>query len=206
MSKKGVLLIGVLFLVLAAGGESFFYLKNKQAESLVSPTSEAPSQSSSQTQNLTYEDEAGFSFQYPNTLGVVEIEINDPSLYSSLELSSKKFPGEKIIVKIMDTNVSTVDQWLKKNPQTGVVGSSSQITLAGMNGQQLSFNNPAKNLILVIDSGILYELEAPSGDSFWDDSFKTISSSFQFISDKSSSSGTSGGGSSVIDEGEETIE
>lgn len=204
MSKKVVILVVFLVLVLFLGG-SFVFIKNNRLGSLANPTSEAGLPVTEKAGNLIYEDEAGFSFQYPNTLGVVETDVNDPSVYSSLELSSKKFPGEKIIVKIMDTSVSTVDQWLKKNPQTGVVGNSSPITLAGINGQQLNFNNPAKNVILVIDSGILYELEAPSGNSFWDESFKTITSTFAFTSDKTTTSG-SNGGSSVIDEGEETVE
>lgn len=200
MSKKTFLILGVSILVLLIFGGSSFYLYTKLShQNLANPQVESKPETL-----LLYEDEAGFSFQYPNTLGVVEKDVNDETVYSSLELSGKSHPGEKMTIKITDTALSTVDKWLEKNSQAGNLLTSNAISLAGMKGESFQYANPAKNLTLVIDSGILYYLDSPSDRGFWDKTFNFVSSSFKLTEEKTTTS--VGGGASVIEEEEEIIQ
>lgn len=201
MSKKILIICGTLILVLVILGGFFF---SREGKSLLKPLPEAPDSTlPSQERLLLYEDEAGFSFRYPQTLGIVEKDVNDSSVYSSLELSGKSHSGEKLVIKISDTSLQTVDIWLEKNPPAGQLVSSKEFTLASMKGKSLAYANPDKNLILAIDSGILYYLEAPSGNAFWDQTLNSLASSFQLTSQ---TPGTDSGDSPVIEEKEEVVE
>ncbi|MFZ5365918.1 MAG: hypothetical protein ACOZBZ_01355 [Patescibacteria group bacterium] len=201
MSKKKIFLaVGALILVILGASLSFFHLR--QTKTLVKPLPEtnqvsAPAEIKT-GELLLYEDEAGFSFQYPATLGIVEKDVNDPSVYSSLELSSKEKPGEKLVLKITDTTFSNIDKWLKDYPQGGKLITTSEVSLSGMKGRLLKYDSPSRNLILVLDSGILYFLESPAEKGFWEQAFSIVSQSFQLTGEKTTSS--------VIDEGEEIIE
>lgn len=197
--KKNIVILGVGIAVLFVLGMLVF-LKTRKPESLVSPLPGEGGPAETETGKLLYEDEAGFSFQYPQTLGIVEKDVSDPNTYSSLELLSKSHPEEKMIVKITDTDFSTIEAWLKNYPQEGKLVSEKEISLSGMKGE--SFKYDTKNLILVIDSGILYYLEAPNLD-FWNEAFDTISSTFKLTEEQTSSGGA---GSSIIEEEEEIIE
>lgn len=199
--KKNIVILGVGIAILFVLGMLVF-LKTRKPESLVSPLPGEGGSAETETGKLLYEDEAGFSFQYPQTLGIVESDVSDPNTYSSLELLSKSHPEEKMVVKITDTDFSTIEAWLKKNPQEGKLVSEKEVSLSGMKGKSFKYAEPSKNLILVIDSGILYRLEAPDSD-FWRSAFETASSTFKLTEEQTSSGGA---GSSVIEEEEEVIE
>lgn len=205
MSKKKIFAsVGIVVIVLAGLGVLIFF-RNQQTKSLVSPLSQPATPTETKPEKLLlYEDEAGFSFQYPETLGIVEKDVNDETVYSSLELSSKGKPGEKLVVKITDTALSNIDKWLEKNPQPGKLITTSEVSLSGMKGRIFKYDT--KNLILVIDSGILYYLESPADRGFWDQAITVVSSSFQLTEGKTTSSVGSSVGGSVIEEGEEIIE
>lgn len=210
MSKRTLVLLGVSILGLVTLSGIGFYLYPKLSNKNFTnplPTINQTSQKEGTKPGvlLLYEDEAGFSFQYPDNLGIVEKDVNDSDVYSSLELSSKSYPGEKLVIKISDTSLKTVNQWLEKNPQEGNLVTSAETILGGMKGESFKYANPSRNLILVIDGGILYFLEAPADNGFWDQAIKTVSSSFQLSQTEISASSTQGS-SSIIDEGEEIIE
>lgn len=200
MSKKNFLIIGLGGLAILVLG-IIFVMSKVQKEGFVSSILEVGQPKESSGKSLTYEDEAGFAFQYPSTLGVIEKDINDPTVYSSLELSSKDHPGEKLVLKIADTSFSTIDNWIGKNPQEGNLARSTETSLGGMTGKNLQYANPSRSLILVINNGILYLLQAPEDQGFWAQAFKMVSESFQLTESKNT-----GGGAAVIDEGEEIIE
>lgn len=182
---------------------ALIFWKTQKPESLVSPLPKAGAPAETETEGvLLYEDEAGFSFQYPKILGIVESDVSDPNTYSSLELLSKSHPEEKMVVKIIDADFSTIEKWLKNYPQEGKLVSEKEVSLSGMKGKSFKYAEPSKNLILVIDSGILYRLEAPDSD-FWRSAFETVSSTFKLTEEQTSSGGAS---SSVIEEEEEVIE
>lgn len=206
MSKK-LLVLCLIFVFLILLGVAFLLYSQKR-QTLVNPFSSPGKKvilpEGKQGGLLFYEDEAGFSFQYPPELGIIEKEVNDPNVYSSLELLAKRRVGEKLVVRISDTNSSTVEKWLEKNPQEGKILNSVEFTLFGMKGKSLRSAAPAKNLILVIESGILYLLSAPSDGDFWDESLQTIASSFKLTEEKTTS--PVGGGASIIEEEEEVIQ
>lgn len=203
MSKGKIFFIvgmGAILLVILG---TLVFLRIPKPASLINPLSREGAPAKIETGKLLfYEDEAGFSFQYPGALGIVEKDIGDTSVYSSLELSSKNYPGEKMIIKITDTDILNIEKYLEKNPQTGNLLASSEITLGGMKGKSFQHANPAQKLILVIDSGILYYLEAPFDNGFWEKALETISSSFRLTEEKTT---TSTSGASVIEEEEEVI-
>jgi len=205
MSKGKIIvfLAGISVLIPTA---YLLFLKLQKPERLVSPVSEAevPKEEAKTTEvrNNFYEDEAGFSLSYPETLGIVEKDTNDPSFYSSLEFLSKNRPEEKITLKIIDTDVTSIEKYLEKNPQMGKLVSEKEILLSGARGKSFTYREPSRNLVLVIDSGILYRIEAPDSE-FWRNALSTIVSSFKLAEGKNLASG--GGDTSVIEE-EEVVE
>lgn len=201
MSKRTIIIILGVLILIAVG--AVIFASRQRKEGFVSSVLEVGKPKESGGKSLTYEDESGFSFQYPSTLGVIEKDVNDPTVYSSLELSSKDHLGEKLVVKITDTSLATIDKWLKENPQTGNLANSAEIALGGMSGKNLKYANPSRTLILAVDNGILYRLEASEDGSFWTQALKMVSETFQLTGGIKTSNN---GGGSVVDEGEETVE
>lgn len=209
MSKKVLFSILGLLMVAGVSGGFFYY---RQQTKIVNPSSEKAGETqtgSGEAKPLAtqlYEDEAGFSFQYPQGLGVIEKEVNDSSTYSSLELSSKVYPNEKIVIKITDTNFASVEKWLAKNPVTGELETTSVTSFSGISGQVFKYQNPPKNLVLAVDSGILYYFEFPVSNDLWKQAFDNITQSFKLTEPSTAGNNSSGGvSSSVIDEGEEVL-
>ncbi len=204
MSKKKIILIFSFAVLTLSVLGILFFLRNQKAEPLVSPVSEmSPSVETKETGVLFYEDEAGFSFQYPQTLGIVEMDLNNPNTYSSLELLSKDHFQEKMVVRIVDTDLSSVDAWIKANSQKGDLVSEKEIDLSGIKGKFFKYSNPSRNLVLAIDSGILYYFEAPGSD-FWQNAFEIVVSSFKLAENKDST--VENNSPMVIEEEEEIIE
>jgi len=204
--SKGKIIVFLLGIFVLIPATYLLFLRLQRSERLVSPVSEGeiPKEEAktAEVKNNFYEDEAGFSLSYPETLGIVEKDANDPSFYSSLEFLSKNRPGEKITLKITDTDVTSIEKYLEKNPQVGKLVSEKEILLSGMKGKSFTYREPSRNLVLVIDSGILCRIEAPDSE-FWRNALSTIVSSFKLTEGKNPVSG--GGDTSVIEE-EEVVE
>lgn len=210
MSKKLIITIVAVLsaLLLVGGGVIFFYTRTQES----SEKSNQGLEKASGTPEiiayklLPYEDEAGFSFDYPDNLGIIEKEVSDSSVYSSLELSSKNFPGEKIIVRISDTASKNSSGWLEDNPPAGTLVTSEEITLDGMKGRDYIFTEPDRNLTIIVDSGILYYFEAPRDDNYWTKALDEVKTSFKLVEEKNTASVQTTGGSSIIEEEEEIIQ
>lgn len=210
VSKKLIIALVVgLSTVLLVGGGIFFYSQK------TSTSSKSPNQASDKASKtpeiiayklLPYEDEAGFSFDYPDNLGIIEKEVNDSSVYSSLELSSKSFPGEKITIRISDTKSKNPSGWLEANSPAGTLVTSGEITLDGMKGQDYVYAQPNRNLTIVVDSGILYYFEAPKDDNFWTKAVDEIKTSFKLVEKADTASVQTSGDASIIEEEEEIVE
>lgn len=207
MSKEKKLVAGgAVFLIIAITAVSALLSQGRQEEPLVQPLIQTQSESA---EPLLYKDEAGFSFKYPPALGVVEQATDDSTTYSSLELSSKDYPNERLLIKITDTSFKSIDDWLTKNPQGRKIINFSGISLGGMQGKSFKYDDTKKNLVLAADSGILYFLESPADGGFWDLAFQTVVSSFQLTQGgvpSPAAVGASNSSGAVIDEGEEIIE
>ena len=179
MSKRvlSVVLIGlgILLVVLAV----VFVIKRNKKEQTVAPSTGEKSAGQlpiDKGKLKTYNDEAGFSFIYSEDLTVKEVENQDETTYSWLEISSLAKPKEFIFIKLTDTTLSSVDDWLNKNKQTdGVV---NEAVLSGMNGKLI--RSPTKIISVAIQKGILFLIESPFDTaSYWENRHKIIRESFK---------------------------
>jgi len=111
MSKKTRVLIG-LFTMLVIGGGSFYILKpSKTNKNLVEKEISIKQAEVAKLETKEYEDYAGFKFSYPGDLKVFEVEIDNNSVYSSLEIRSSK--GGKVLLRVADTSFKTLKDWQK---------------------------------------------------------------------------------------------
>ena len=164
---------------------------------------QAPVQEKAPENLATYNDEAGFSFNYPEGLTIKDVTGDNETLYSSLEVS-KGFSGEKMIIEVADTTFSSINAWLK-SPEASGAGTSREITLAGMPASQIQFTNPRRLVTIVIDGGIMYFFESPLDETgFWNKAHNDIVSSFTLGENQVPA--PEGGGQEVIYEEEEIIE
>lgn len=203
MTKKKVLIMaGTVAIVLVA--LVFIFVIRQRQVTIINPI-QSPEiiQEKKPETLLSYKDTAGFEFKYPENLTVKDASGNLP-VYSSLEIS-KAFSGEKMTVKVLDTDFPSVDTWLKSKEASGA-GSSRDITLAGMSGKQVQFTNPRRLVTIVISEGIMYFIQSPIDEAnLWNKAHNDIVSSFALEQTQRSTSQT-GGAEDIISEEEEVIQ
>lgn len=206
LTKKKLLIIGGAGIVLISVLAVLLVVQKKKT----APAGQiqVPIQEKASEKLITYKDEAGFEFTYPEDLTIKDVS-GDLPVYSSLEISSAQHEG-KMAIRITDTSFASLDAWLKSKEATGA-GSTREITLAGMPGKQIQFTNPRRLVTIAIDEGIMYFLESPLASSaeasakaeYWNKIHNEIVSSFT-LSDQTSA--PPGGGEEIIYEEEEVIE
>lgn len=198
----------LLFIGAAAGGYYYFQVLPRRQPTVSQTPSPTPTMAEKETVFQTYEDEAGFTFSYPKGMTVSQRDLNDSTVYSSLELTSSDYPDEKIVIKISDTTEKSADKWLKtmfKEEQS----SSSPATLASLQGIKVNYS---QSLVFIgLDSNIAFFVQAPKSNVFWTSTFEKILETFTLDLAQNNSSNASGAGSStstsdIIDEGEEIVE
>lgn len=191
--QKKIVILGVLGVLGVLGGLGILVVKRKQASitpsPLVNPTP-VPEE-----KMATYNDEAGFSFEYPEGLKIEDISgVND---YSVLDITSPDEEG-KMAIRVVDT---------KLKEATGG-GESREVDLGGMAGKQFQLENPRRLVTEAIDKGVLFHFESPLGTAgaYWNKIHNTIVSSFELTEQKASTgAGTSGRGETIYEE-EEVVE
>lgn len=199
LTKKKLLIIGGAGIVLISVLAVLLVVQKKKT----APAGQiqVPIQEKASEKLITYKDEAGFEFTYPEDLTIKDVS-GDLPVYSSLEISSAQHEG-KMAIRITDTSFASLDAWLKSKEATGA-GSTREITLAGMPGKQIQFTNPRRLVTIAIDEGIMYFLESPLDEAeYWNKIHNEIVSSFT-LSDQTSA--PPGGGEEIIYEEEEVIE
>jgi hypothetical protein len=209
MSKIKLIIVVLIALVLAAGG-GYYYFKIRP-QPIVSQLNDTPTPTPTSTVNeiiyKIYEDEAGFSFSYPENVTVSQKDLEDESIYSSLELTNPEYPEEKLIIKVSDTTQKTVDKWLKTIFKEEQIG-SSEAKLATLNG--IKVNYPKSLVFIAIDSNISFFVQSPKSNVFWTNTFEKILDSFVLDIAPKTTTSTSGISSSstsdIIDEGEEIVQ
>lgn len=152
---------------------------------------------------LTYDDWSGFSFSYPSIVAVKEVELDNPQVYSSLELSGSD--GRRLTVKVADTQIASLIDWQKIFNQQNSVRKIDQTTLAGLPALRLSYGAPEMLVTVAIDSGILYQIENQSDDGFWNRTHDDLVTSFKFTA-PAPASGGGASGNEAITLVEETVE
>lgn len=204
------IILGILVLLAAGGGFYYFKFYQKSSSGLVNPLTNQKTESEAKL--LVWEDPAGFKFSYPEGVKINN-HPEDEENYAHLELTSTSHPGS-ILVWMKDTNYKNIQDWVKKEASA----SSAQVfdsDLGDHPAQKVALTNPQKMVMATLDGNALVLVEVYPEDSWWNQTYNQILSSFEFVplkgektpssSKVSGSSGqTSGGG--IVDEGEEIVE
>lgn len=145
-----------------------------------------------------YFDNSGFSFKYPDDVQISKIEIKDSITYSNLELTSNQAKG-KILIKVVDTQLKSVDDWFAKE---GLRGNIREIKIGEIPGGQLQMDN--KILAGAINQNILFTVEVDTqNQKYWQNVYDTILISFNFVSQEENAST---GAQSLDDSGDAVLE
>lgn len=206
-SKKVLIILAVIVVISVIGGLLWF--RSKKTATVAVPSVEETSgitPTRAQTNLLTWNDPAGFTFQYQPGIKINKHE-EDNENYSHLDLFLDSKEGS---VKILasDTKYKTIEEWAtkdKRNSQAGV-----QRTEATLSGKPAMKITDAQGMIIgTIDEGILFTIElTPDKEGFWQKVFDQTVSSFTLVYPTAapSSQGSSAGSSSNVVEEEEVIE
>lgn len=127
---------------------------------------------------LTYEDYSGFSFDYSSDLTVQEVELDNNTIYSSLELTGNE-PG-KLTIRISDTRYPDLKTWQKDLETKQVINEVRSVNWDDLKAVEFNYGAPKLRKTTVVDSKVIYELEAPADDGYWDKMRELILASFKF--------------------------
>jgi hypothetical protein len=196
--------IGLIIVALVVGGAILIWHFQKIGP-LVTPIGEQ----TEEAEALAWEDQAGFSFLYPE-----EIEIDpheeDTENYAHLELTSVEHPG-RILIWVKETGYQDVDSWVDEEASSG--GQILDTQLGEESAKKIAYSDPEKLVVAAIDVDALVLLEMePKEEEFWPEIFNQILESFAFIpieGEEVAEPADDGGvpaGSGVIWEAEEVIE
>lgn len=145
-----------------------------------------------------YQDEAGFSFSYPDNLSITKNEITDDSTYSDIQISSKDVSGS-LNLKITDSKFKSLDEWLSSNKEASK-DKPKEVKLGNMKAAELKTAD--RLLLAAVDQGILFTIEMPLIEQdFWTKVYNKVLANFSFVLP-----GASQGSDDISFEGEEVIE
>lgn len=172
-----LIILGLLILgVLGWAGWQLFWPKTKDSFSqkeISIKQAEIPD-----VNTAPYEDWSGFKFDYPDILTIKEVELDNPGIYSSLEISGTD--GKHLSIKVADTQIGGLIDWQKSFNQQNSVRKIDQTTLADLPALKLQYGAPEMMLTVAIDSGIIYQIESLADDGFWNRTHEDLIASFQF--------------------------
>ena len=200
MKKKVLAGVGVLVAVGVIGSSIYFGFFAKKPPQ--KPGNEAAPKTSGQ-QLLTWDDPAGFTFDYPDGL-TVDKHDEDQKNYAHIEFTSKDHPGS-VIVWAKDTTAADTAAWVKAEAQ--FKGANVlETTLAGLPARKILLTTPTKMLIVgtVSDNIVFSVVSTLADETFWSGVQTKMTDSFAF---KPATGNSSGGVSDEqpVDE-EETIQ
>lgn len=208
MSKK-VLIIGGVVLAVSVAVLSLVFIKPKSkvatetsgdSEQAVSAFSEEEA-----TLDVLYEDASGFSIKHPKSITIEDKtpEEEDTPFYTLLNLGRG---NEGITIAMKDTDYETVEEMMQKDPDApkgaSLIGATS---MAGIAVSQYAYTFEGRETLLstAIDKGVLYLIEGPKDDGFWEKTHNLVISTLAFPGSKSQAAS---GGENVVYEAEEVIE
>lgn len=185
-------------------------LKSKKGPSLISPVGLEEQQAEEiETELITWEDPAGFSFTYPENIEI-DTHEEDEENYAHLELSFSSHPGG-IIIWVKDMSYTDIKDWANQEATKG--GQIFDTELGGEPAKKIAYSEPVKLVTATIDVDTLVLVEmTPDGEDYWQKVHDEILSSFTFIpleGEKATAPGPwegEGGAGGIIEEAEEVIE
>lgn len=183
MRNKKIIIIlsGITVIIVTVILGIFLYVKSSVKTDMtvsVSPTPGIPEEL------ILWNDQSGFSFQYPKSLELNPHE-EDKENYANLELTSATHSGS-LIIWAKDTTAEDIDDWIKKEKINGEIDS----TLGGESAKKIIKGEEIKKVIIAtIYNGYLYEIEANLNTPvYWNQVFSKVTSTFRFIEPQKSRS------------------
>lgn len=180
MSKIKFGIIGLIVIVFC--GIGFWLMKPKEKDSFVEKEISIKQAVVAPLENLIYKDSSGFSFEYQSDLKIQEVELDDKTVYSSLEITGSQ-PG-KLTLKISDTDLTSLKDWQKGFEEKNVITDVRNALWADLNTIEFTYGAPKLRKTTALENKIMYSLEAPADDGYWDKVRELIIGSFQFETQK----------------------
>jgi hypothetical protein len=210
MRMKKLLIVAGAIVTVAVTTGGVIILSRRQAkvvspiesQASVSVSTPAPTQAASLA---TWDDPAGFSFQYPKELTVNKHE-EDNDNYAHVELTTASHQGNIIVwVKDLPTGVTTLDTWVKKIYPSAT---SIDTKLGGEPAKKILVSTPVKKLTVgTISEELLFMVEGTLTDAvYWQNVHDTITNSFAFTPESSTGQAASGQTAVEAVDEEETVQ
>lgn len=178
MSKKIKIFIAVLAGLVLVGG-SFVLLKPKKDSGLVEKEISIKQAEVPAIDTLTYKDSAGFSFEYPSLLKITEVEVDDDSIFSALELED--FKGDKMMVRVADSVYDNTDDWQEDFENKNVISDLDRVMFSDIPAVKFMFGAPILLKTVGVENKIIYSIEnAADNGGFFDQAHTQVLESFRF--------------------------
>jgi hypothetical protein len=185
--KKLWIVTGIIILVGAVAGGIVFF--SQQHAKVISPGAMIvpPPTTTPPVVLATWDDPAGFSFQYPKDLTVNKHE-DDNDNYAHVELTNSGHPGS-VIVWASDPSSA----WPPKG------GTSIDTTLGGVAAKKILISTPSAKLIVgAVSEGLVFKIEGTLTDkAYWQSVEDGIVKTFAFTPDTSAPAAQSSSGDAV---------
>lgn len=179
MSKFKKIVIGLVSLIIIGGG-TFFVLKPEADSELEERQISIKQAEISEVESKTHDDFAGFSFNYPGELKIQEVEIDDETVYSSLEIRSLE--GGKITLRIADTKIKSLDEWQAAFEEKNVIISIQDAFFSDIEAKTAVYGAPKEIKTVAVEGGIMYELTGLADEGYYEKVHEEILNSFEFES------------------------
>ncbi|MDZ4229222.1 MAG: hypothetical protein U1C50_03115 [Patescibacteria group bacterium] len=178
MKSKKIWLILIGGLIVLTLVWAWWQLKPKAKDSFTDKEISIKQADIPEMETVLYEDWAGFKFDYPSILTVKEIELDNPNIYSSLELFGSD--AKRLTVRVSDSQIASLIDWQKSFNLQNSVRKIDQTTLADLPALHLQYGAPEMMMTVALSDGIIYEVLSPADDGFWDRTHEDLVSSWQF--------------------------
>lgn len=181
--RKSLVVIAIILLLVAGIGLGFWYFK-KEAPSSISEKKQGVTKI--ETELVTWEDAAGFSFKYPKDL-IVDPHTEDVENYAHVELTHTEHPGG-IVIWVKDLPLSKKGsavvsnaEWIESVEEFSEA-SVVDTTLGGEPAKKVlvSGENPNVTIGAVYDD-VLWLIETnPKDAEYWNGVLDQVLSSFEY--------------------------
>lgn len=177
MSKHVRVFIGIIALTIISGG-AWFLMRSNSDSNLIEKEISIKQAEPLKTQSEIHEDFAGFLFEYPGELKVQEIEMDDDSIYSSLEVVSAE--GSKVTLRVADTKLKNLEDWQASFEEKNVVISIKDAFFSDIGAKTVVFGAPKEIKTIAVEEGVIYELTGPADGGYFEKVHDEILNSFEF--------------------------
>lgn len=201
-NKKTILLLGLIVILVIGIAWVISFRPQKPLTSPKLTQQEIQNKISPSETLIEYNDAAGFAFSYPDNLSIVKNELEDNITFADLQLSSKDISGS-LNLKITESKLTSLDEWLKSNK---ITQTPKEVKLGSLKATEVKLND--RLILASLDQGVLFSIEMPLiEEDFWLKVYEDILTNFSFTAPESvASQANTALTNDVSFEGEEVIE